>query len=163
MKLIKEEIKTVTLKGGIYLFTNIINNKHYVGQAISLRKRLRSHLGNLIHNRYDNPLYRAINKYGIDNFDISIIEIVEIEDIKLLRKTLDNLEVFYIDKYDSYKNGYNQTKGGDGGILGYKMTEEQKEKISKNSKRQVCDGRYFIYCKNIETGEILSDVNINFT
>lgn len=161
MKLIKEEINTITLKGGIYLFTNVINGKHYVGQAISIRKRLRSHLGNLNHNRYDNPLYRVINKYGIDNFDISIIEIVEIEDKKLLRKTLDKLEVFYIDKYDSYKNGYNQTKGADGGILGYKMTKEQKEIISKNSRKQACDGRYIVYCKNTETGEIISDVNMS--
>lgn len=160
MKLTKEEIQNVSCKGGIYLFTNLVNNKHYVGQAICLRKRLRSHLGNIIHNRYDNPLYRAINKYGIDNFDISIIELLDIEDKKLLRKTLDDLEVLYIEKYDSYKNGYNQTKGADGGILGYKMTDKQKQIISQNSKKEAWDGRYFVYSKNIETGEVNSGVNM---
>ena len=35
---------------------------------------------------------------------------------------------YYIEKYNGYTNGYNCTKGGDGGILGYKMTDEQKEK-----------------------------------
>lgn len=40
------------------------------------------------------------------------------------------------------------------------MTIKQKEKIGKNSKNIACDGRYFIYCKNIETGEIVSDVNM---
>lgn len=161
MKFTKEEIKTAPVEGGIYLFTNLVNDKRYVGQAVSLKKRLRSHLNNFNCSRYDNPLYRAINKYGIDNFSISIIVTIDIMDLELLKKILDKLEIFYIDKYDSYNNGYNQTKGGDRGILGYKMTEEQKAIIQENSKRVACDGRYFIYCKNIETNEIISDVNMS--
>lgn len=160
MKLTKETIQTTTLKGGIYLFTNSINNKHYIGQAVSLRKRLRAHLGNIIHHKYDNPLYRAVYKYGIEHFEISILEILDIEDKEVLRKRLDELEIFYIEKYDSYKSGYNQTKGADGGIFGYKMTNEQKRTISEGSKKVACDGRYFVYCKNIETGEIVSDANM---
>lgn len=94
MKLTKEEIQTTTLKSGIYLFTNTINNKCYIGQAMSIRRRLRSHLYNFIHKKYNAPLYRAITKYGIDNFNISILEIIEIQDKEFLRKTLDDLEVF---------------------------------------------------------------------
>ena len=47
---------------------------------------------------------------------------------------MDQDEIYYIEKYNGYTNGYNCTKGGDGGILGYKMTDEQKEKIRRLSK-----------------------------
>lgn len=48
---------------------------------------------------------------------------------------MDRLEIGFIEKYNSYgKTGYNQTRGGDAGILGYKFTEEQRIKISENSK-----------------------------
>lgn len=162
MKLIKEELINIPDNPGIYLFTNTVNNKHYVGQAIKLKKRLLSHLGNYLHCRYDNPLYRAITKYGINSFEITILKEIKINlTAEVLTKVLDKLEIYYIKTYDSYgKNGYNQTQGGDGGILGYKMTDAQKEVIGKNSKTVACDGRYFIYCKNLETNEITSDVNM---
>ena len=51
------------------------------------------------------------------------MEIVENSDTT--KSDLDVLEVLYIETYNSYgKTGYNQTKGGDGGILGYKFTDE---------------------------------------
>ena len=160
MKLIKEELLQIPNKSGIYLFTNTINNKCYIGQSISLRKRLLTHLRNVINKKYNNPLYKAINKYGIDVFEVTIIKFIDKNLPKQdLRKILDELEIKYIFKYDSYNNGYNQTKGGDGGILGYKMTEEQKEVIKQNSIKQSCDGRYTVYCKNIKTGEIISGIN----
>lgn len=161
MKFIKEEILTLPTNGGIYLFTNTLNNKCYVGQAISLRKRLLAHLGNFTNKRYNNPLYRALEKHGTEVFTISILEVIEeTYDKKVLRKLLDDLEVKYIEQYNSYNSGYNQTKGGDGGILGYKMTDEQKQKISENSSKQMADGRYLVYCKNLETNEILQFMNM---
>ena len=66
MKLVKEELIQLPNKGGIYLISNTVNNKHYVGQAIILRKRLLAHLGNFLNKRYDAPLYRALDKYGLD-------------------------------------------------------------------------------------------------
>lgn len=161
MKLIKEELLQIPNKGGIYLFTNTVNNKYYIGQAISLRKRLLTHLRNFINKRYNNPLYKALDKYGLDVFEITIIQIID-EDLSKqdLRKILDELEIKYISEYNSYNDGYNQTKGGDGGILGYKMTEGQKEIIRQNSIKQSCDGRYTVYCKNIKTGEIISGINL---
>ena len=126
-----------------------------------LRRRLLAHLGNFINKRYDAPLYRALEKYGLDSFELKILETVEeVADKIELRKILDVLEVKYIEEYDSYNNGYNQTKGADGGILGYKMTDEQKTIISQSSKKQMTDGRYTVYCKNLETGEIIEDLNM---
>lgn len=48
-----------------------------------------------------------MNKYGIENFFIELLEEYE-EDL------LEEMEIKFIQKYDSYKNGYNATLGGDG-------------------------------------------------
>ena len=54
---------------------------------------------------------------------------------KILCNKMDEDEKYYIEKYNSYSNGYNCTLGGDGGVLGYKMTDEQKEKIRRNQQK----------------------------
>lgn len=158
----KEELKQIPKCSGIYLFINKINGKCYVGQAIDLRKRLQHHLNNLKHNRYNTPLYKAFNKYGVDNFNLKIIK--QLTKVKNEHKTkvLDRLEIYFIKYYNSYgSTGYNQTKGGDGGILGYKMTSEQKEKIKQNSIKQAKARRYTVYCLNIHTNEIIKSSNLN--
>lgn len=140
----------ITTKPGIYYFRNQTNNKYYIGQAVNLRTRFKSHMGNFKNGRYDNPLYRAFNKYGLDSFDYELLEIIEEElDKKSLKDLLDRLEKEYIDKYDSYNNGYNQTLGGDAGVLGYKFTEQQLEAHRKRGKKVAEDGRYkvFVYDK----------------
>jgi len=53
------------------------------------------------------PLYSAINKYGIEHFKIEKIEECGID-------ILNEREIYWIDYYHSYHNGYNATKGGDG-------------------------------------------------
>ena len=108
-------------------------------------------------NQYNNLLYKAFNKYGLESFEYLILEYVEIQDN--IKNVLDELEKKYIFEYNSYKNGYNQTVGGDYGILGYKMSEEQKQKLSENSKRVATDGRYSIYVYDIEQNELLQFVN----
>lgn len=145
------EVKKCSKNPGIYLIQNNINGKPYVGQAIKLRKRLLQHIN---HKEEDYPLYRAFHKYGIENFTFSILEELEVGDRNYndIKKDLDRLEIFYIDKFDSYRNGYNQTLGGDGGVLGYKMTEEQRKKISNNANPKK------VACKayNISTKEIIT-------
>lgn len=136
---------------GIYCFKNLINGKCYIGQARDLRKRYSSHMGNYSHHRYKNPLYLAFDKYGLKSFDYSIVEIIP----EYYLPELDALEIYYIKQYNSYgSTGYNQTRGGDGGVLGYKMTEEQKAKISRASKAQ--DNGTHCYAKNIQTQEIIA-------
>ena len=164
MEFTKEQIKTISNSPGIYLITNKINGKNYVGQAIDLRKRLRQHL-NTIENKTRLQhvlLYKAINKYNLENFELKIIYIINKKYPKdILKRGLDKLEKLFIKKYDSYGvNGYNQTIGGDAGVLGLKMTEDQKEKISQNSKKLATDGRYKIYCLNIHTNEVIKSSNM---
>ena len=55
----------------------------------------------------DTKFYRAIRKYGEENFYIELLETVPIQD-------LNEREKYWINYYDSYNNGYNSTLGGDG-------------------------------------------------
>ena len=97
--------------GYIYKITNLINNKCYIGQTTkSIEERWNRHKQDAFRKErhsYDYPLYRAIRKYGIENFKIEQIE-------KSLISDLNNKEIYWINFYNSYHNGYNQTLGGDG-------------------------------------------------
>lgn len=135
---------------GIYKWENRINHKCYIGQSIDLNKRLAHHFSNIKNNMCNNPLYRAIKKYGLENFDVTIIEVLEASDD--LKSKLDEREKHYIQKYNSYGgNGYNQTLGGDGGILGYKFTNEQREHVSRNSTKVAAEKSRRIYMYNVKT------------
>ena len=96
-------------KGIIYIIKNKCNNKVYIGQTIqSLRERFMQHLKpSILKQRGNYKIYNAINKYGKDNFYIELLE----ENIDCNK--LNDVESFYIEKYDSYKNGYNSTNGGE--------------------------------------------------
>lgn len=57
----------------IYKITNLINNKCYIGKTErTIEKRWKEHLRK--RNSLDLPLYRALNKYGINNFQIEQLE-----------------------------------------------------------------------------------------
>ena len=96
--------------GNIYCITNTVNNKVYVGKTLlSIQKRFQQHLQDA--KRFtDRPLYRAINKYGAENFSITLLEEVE-------QSQLSSREQYWIAQKNSYENGYNATRGGDGAIL----------------------------------------------
>lgn len=144
---------------GIYKWENKINHKCYIGQSVNLGSRLRHHINNLKHRRYDAPLYRAFEKYGIESFDVDILYITDPDEVDI-KKTLDLLEISFIHQYNSYGGtGYNQTRGGDAGILGYKFTEEQRQIVSRNSKlvaERKCKNVYFYDLKTGWTVKIPS-------
>lgn len=99
--------------GYIYKITNLVNNKIYIGQTrFDTKVRLHQHFYEAKKGNLQFPLYRAIRKYGEDNFQLDIIE--EVED-----NILNERERYWIKYYDSYiKNnkGYNCTYGGEGNI-----------------------------------------------
>lgn len=156
------DIKTLDNVSAIYCFRNTINNKCYVGQAEQLRKRLLHHINNFKNCRYDAPLYRVMTKYGLDVFEVEILEIIDgLSDRMEIKKKLDEFEIYYIEHLNSYApNGYNQTHGGDAGITGYKFTEEQRHRLSENRKRQAADGRFTIYCYDIINKQYITEINI---
>lgn len=93
---------------GIYKIENKINHKIYIGQSIDIKTRWTAHKRCSKYNdKKDYRLYQAINKYGLDNFDFSIIE-------ECKPQLLNEREIYYIQQYDSYNNGYNMTYGGSG-------------------------------------------------
>lgn len=73
-------------------------------------KRKTAHIYRFTQEEYGHiVLYKAFNKYGIENFTFEIIE--EIEDEGLLSER----EKHWITYYNSFEKGYNMTLGGDGG------------------------------------------------
>lgn len=92
---------------GIYKITNKINNKSYIGQSKDICVRWKQHIKRSKDCSYTNAIYLAIRKYGLENFDFSIIEECPFEQ-------LDEKEIYYIDKFDTYENGYNMSLGGSG-------------------------------------------------
>lgn len=98
--------------GYIYLITNLINNKKYVGKTTQdIEKRWKEHIKDSKKERCEiRPLYRAIRKYGKDNFKIEELE-------KCNTEALSDREQYWINKLNTYTDGYNATLGGDGKIL----------------------------------------------
>ncbi len=160
---------------GIYIIKNNVNGKCYIGQSVKLRSRLKDHMRNAKNGKLDLPIYRAINKYGFHNFTVDILESFipdpNISNLELIQ-TLDKLEIEYIEKYNAYTEGYNCTKGGDFGVLGLKMTEEQKKKVSENTKKLVANStfgkrvhlynfidRYYIYAWTIKDAATITGLS----
>jgi len=107
----------------IYLITNKVNGKRYVGLTVkTLRKRIINHLC------AQTCIGSALRKYGLDLFDLSIID--NAEDAKSLYEKEQHWIRFYGCKEP---NGYNMTDGGEG-TIGMKYSEESKRKISESAK-----------------------------
>lgn len=131
----------------IYKATNKINGKCYIGQTRhSLEHR------KAIHIRYakkglNTHFYQAIRKYGEENFEWEIM--CSTND----KKRLNELETFYITKYDSIKHGYNMVDGGDNNIMDIESVKtkhdeimkspEVRKKISDSMKKLIADGNFF--------------------
>lgn len=96
---------------GIYIFTNKINKKQYIGQSVQIKNRYNQHRRNAFNpacNEYNNHFHRAIRKYGFENFDFDIL----ITNDNFTKKDLNELEIFYIKQFKTFQEGYNQTRGG---------------------------------------------------
>lgn len=107
--------------GYIYMITNLINDKKYVGKRAGSISSTKSYYGSGIY------IKRAIERYGKENFKKDILEVVVDGD-------LNERERYWIGVYETNITGYNLTMGGDGGslFLGMKHSEETKNKIRQS-------------------------------
>lgn len=112
--------------GTIYIITNRLNGKPYVGQTRQrLKRRITEHKRDSSRGRLGIDF--AIAKYGWENFTVEVLEICPV-------KLLNEREMYWIRKLNSKSpNGYNLTDGGDGG-RGYSPSQETRAKISAKMK-----------------------------
>ena len=92
------EEKEGDLKGYIYCYTNIINNKRYIGSTFSEKQRKKEHKESKEDDKFHTALRDSKNK-----FEYSLICNVMVDSIKELRQS----EKYYIAKFDCVENGYN--------------------------------------------------------
>lgn len=174
------KVGNIEVYGVIYKITNKVNGKVYIGQTINKRgfngrynnygkgvtRVYNYYKFNKEHNRFvNNHLANAINKYGVNSFDV-----IEIFDVAFSKEELDIKEKCWINIYDSTKNGYNNREGGSNGRfseeskdkirknkIGTKLTEVQKDRISKrvSGKGNPMYGKHH----NEETRKKISDAN----
>lgn len=100
------------MTAGVYKIENKINHKVYIGCSKNIENRWYHHKFEAKKEnnpQYNYSIHKAFRKYGINNFSFSILEEIEDEKYRFER------EIFWINYYDSYKKGYNETFGGDSG------------------------------------------------
>ena len=99
-------------EGFIYLVSNNINDKKYIGQTKrTVEERWSDHLSKLQSDV--NYFHNAILKHGKEHFYIETIDIVTAKDPDTLNEILNKGEIYYIAKYNTvHPNGYNLTNGG---------------------------------------------------
>ena len=89
-------------KSGIYKITNINNQMVYIGQAVNIGSRWKTHVkrGLGCEEKTNNRLYTALWEEGVENFTFQVVEMCN-------KEKLTEREKFYIDFYNSKDYGYN--------------------------------------------------------
>lgn len=126
--------------GHIYCVTCLPTGKLYFGQTVmSIERRFGKHISKALRNP-QCKFHRAIRKYGVENFTVEEVMWVEAPTKQALKAKLDFLEIHFIQKFDTRRNGYNETDGGEGS-LGVQLSNETKRKISEKKFR--CESLLF--------------------
>lgn len=134
--------KNIDNIGQIYLISNNVNNKVYIGQTTKYQwrsscngwvlygytERFNQHCRNS-HTTNKNIKCRALclamRKYGVDNFRVCLLDECSVE-------CLDEREIYYISKYESISpNGYNLESGGN-----YNKTASNETRQLQSNKRK---------------------------
>lgn len=111
----------------IYAHKCKTTQKYYVGQTCRKLETRWGKNGTGYTQRHNLKFYNAIQKYGWEDFEhIVLAKCNSLEDAY-------NLESYYIDMLDSFKNGYNSTVGG-AGSKGKIIGEETRKRLSENHK-----------------------------
>jgi len=108
------------------IYRHTLNNKHYIGYSSkTLEERLADHIKESIVDKSERHFHRAIRKYGQENITSIVLDVASTKSEATLKESQ------YIIEYDTFRNGYNMTLGGDGGNTKEKYTEEEMSEWKK--------------------------------
>ena len=156
----------------IYCYTNKQNGKKYVGQTNNIKRRYRQHKEDSFTNyndaRYNQAIHCAIRKYGLDNFDFEILEVLENKTSEEVNET----ETYWIrEKSSLAPNGYNLKAIGEAnrGRNSSSLSDADKNEIrrrlrEKESIREIAEDYLlsYSYVSQINTGERLFSESENY-
>lgn len=120
------------IEGIIYRYISP-SGKSYIGQTTNEVYRRRMWFGKGRYTGGRSKIDRARKKYGSENFIYEVLLRNQYSSIEAATLDLNKWETYYIGYYNTYKNGYNSTLGGDGS-RGYTQSVEALQKISKSLK-----------------------------
>ncbi len=131
----------------IYKITNKINGKVYIGQTSrTLNARWMQHIRNA-KKGVKTKFYNALRKYGAENFTVEVLCRA------YSKEQLNDLEIYYIHKYDSINTGYNMIDARYTNVMGIDAIKEKhrrkvqsvenRTKISEAMKRKIANGDFF--------------------
>lgn len=150
-------------KGHIYCIYCLPTGKSYFGQTVkSIEKRYKQHL-RAAQRGENTKLCKAIRKYGSKNFTIEGVISVETSSLQALKAKLDFLERHFIQKYDTRRNGYNMTDGGDGLVgdghpmFGKHHSIESRMKIASKLRGKTLSEEHRMRISKTERGKIVSE------
>lgn len=145
---------------GIYLIRNKINNKIYIGQSTDIYRRWMEHKRSGQPNKYkikslrdaNTPIHLAMQKYGIENFEISLLE-------KCNRTELDDKEKYWIHILNSNNKdiGYNVGTGGQENFA-LKGEHHSQAKLKQNNVDKIIN---LLKTTNIDFGELAQQFNVS--
>lgn len=129
---------------GIYMITNKLTGKSYIGQSVNIEKRFKQHCLNSI-----SMIDKAIQLNGFHNFNFEVIK--EIED----NKELGYWEDYYIKKYNTmFPNGYNFKYNTKENIKEYKEEKVRKAEASEyRNNNLIVYNSIFEVLKTIDTSK----------
>ena len=109
-------------KSGIYMWTNLMNNKSYIGSSVDLKRRFLEYFNIKRLLRYSSmAINKALLKYGYSQFSLSILEYCEVDELMIKEKYYLNL---LSPKYNKLKEPGSPSRGS-----GWKHSKETKAKM----------------------------------
>lgn len=148
-------------QSGIYRIINQCNNKSYIGKSKDLHVRLRAHHTEPFNSNadmYNSLIYRAIRKYGLDNFSFEVVEYCPEEQ-------LNEREKYWIAYFHTYINepncqGYNMTIGGETNIFEKQYDRDLIHQLWKEGKSHQ-EILKLINCSRVTLTLILDELEID--
>ncbi|CAK7919978.1 putative GIY-YIG endonuclease (mitochondrion) [[Candida] anglica] len=155
----KEMLKFMNNQSGIYMWTNKLNNKKYMGSSVDLKRRLLEYYNvNRMTKEKSMPICRALIKYDYHNFSFFILEFCKMDD--LMSKELYFFEK-YLPEYNTLKMPGSPSRGS-----GWKHSEKTMEKTRKLMEERTKSSEYLDKLVKAQSGNMemeALDLNTNIT